>query len=280
MADGLVAPLRAAGCVFAEDEARLLVEAAGDAGDAADPDALEAMVGRRVAGEPLELVLGWVEFDGLRLQVAPGVFVPRQGTVAMVDEAVALLAGIERPRVVDLCCGVGAVGCAVVRRVPDADVALSDVDATAVRLARANLDAHGGAGADERERVAVAGDLFSGLPEGWRGQVDVCTANAPYVPSRAVAFMPRESRDHEPLATVDGGEDGLAVHRRLAAVAGEWLRPGGHLLVEVSPDQVDGALTLLAERGLAVRAVASTDDGPVVVVATTPFDPAPPRLGP
>src|SRR3954462_3557379 len=102
--DVVVARLRAAGCVFAEDEARLLLAGAA-------PDALDALVARRVAGEPLEPLLGWAEFCGLRVAVAPGVFVPRRRTEALVEEAVALF----RPGavVVDLCCGSGALGLAV-----------------------------------------------------------------------------------------------------------------------------------------------------------------------
>ncbi|QCX29071.1 putative protein N(5)-glutamine methyltransferase [Nocardioides jishulii] len=267
----MVARLRAAGCVFAEEEAAVLTGAAADAAH------LETLVARRVAGEPLELVVGQVEFAGLRLRVGPGVFVPRQRTTAMVDEAVALLTDVVRPRVVDVCCGVGAVGCAVVRRLAHADLAMGDVDPAAVRLAASNLEALG-APTGWRQRLVRVGDLFAAAPDEWRGTVDVCTANAPYVPTHAVALMPRDSRDHEPLTAVDGGEDGLAVHRRLAAEAPGWLRPGGHLVVEVGESQVETVSRVLSEHALSARAVWPDDEGPVVVVATMTFDPAPPRL--
>ena len=106
----LVARLRAAGCVFAEEEAALLLEAAGPA------DRLEAMVARRVAGEPLEYVVGWAAFCGIRMVVEPGVFVPRHRTELMVDEAVRLLDGATRPVVLDVCCGSGALGAALAAR--------------------------------------------------------------------------------------------------------------------------------------------------------------------
>jgi release factor glutamine methyltransferase len=121
--------LRAAGCVYAEDEARLLT------GEAASPAELEQLVDRRAAGEPLEYVLGWASFCGLRIAVEPGVFVPRRRTEYLVDQAVAL-----RPRVLlDLCCGTGAIAAAVRARLPDVEVHAVDIDPAAVRCARRNL---------------------------------------------------------------------------------------------------------------------------------------------
>src|SRR5512133_2173864 len=116
--DDVVARLRGAGCVFAEDEARLLLAEAGSG------EALEAMVARRVAGEPLEHVLGWAEFCGLRVAVAPGVFVPRRRTEALVETAVAL--GRVGAVVVDLCCGSGALGLAVATAVADVELHVAD----------------------------------------------------------------------------------------------------------------------------------------------------------
>ena len=207
--DRLVRRLRAAGCVFAEEEAGLLAEAATSA------EELETLTARRAAGEPLEPLLGWVEFCGLRLAVAPGVFVPRQRTALLVDEVVALV----RPGsvVVDLGCGVGAIAAAVLARVPGVEVYAVDVDPAAVTCARRNLPA---------ERV-FEGDLYAALPTGLRGEVDVVAANAPYVPTDAIALMPREARDHEHRVALDGGADGLAVQRRVIAEAPAWLRPGG-----------------------------------------------------
>src|SRR4051812_127402 len=144
--ESIVAPLRGAGCVFAEDEARLLVDAAGTPAD------LTAMVTRRVDGEPLEYVLGWAEFCGLRILVGPGVFVPRRRTEFLVHEAV----GLSRPGavVVDLCCGAGALGAAIAARVEGADVYAADVDPRAVACARRNLPP---------DRV-LEGDLYTPLP--------------------------------------------------------------------------------------------------------------------
>ena len=249
--DRLVRRLRAAGCVFAEEEAGLLAEAATSA------EELEALAARRAAGEPLEPLLGWVEFCGLRLAVAPGVFVPRQRTALLVDEVVALV----RPGsvVVDLGCGVGAIAAAVLARVPGVEVYAVDVDPAAVTCARHNLPP---------ERV-FEGDLYAGLPTGLRGGVDVVAANAPYVPTDAIALMPREARDHEHRVALDGGADGLAVQRRVIAEAPAWLRPGGHVLVETGRSQLDGTSAALRTAGFTVAVVSDDESGGLVARGST-----------
>jgi len=163
----IVPRLRAAGCVFAEDEARLLISAARTPAD------LAAMVDRRAAGLPLEHVLGWAQFCGLRIAVDPGVFVPRRRTEFLVRHATAL----ARPRavVVDLCCGSGAVGAALLAALDRVELYAVDLDPAAVRCARRNLAAAGG--------QAYVGDLYEPLPAALRGRVDVLVANAPYVPT-------------------------------------------------------------------------------------------------
>jgi release factor glutamine methyltransferase len=258
----VVARLRAAGCVFAEDEADLLVSTART------PAELAVMVDRRVTGLPLEHVLGWAEFCGLRIAVDPGVFVPRRRTEFMVGEAAALARAALGNRaaeggargavvVVDLCCGTGAVGAALVHALgfgsgvgPGSDgveLHAADIDPAAVACARRNVAAAAVAG-----RVYV-GDLFAPLPETLRGRVDVLVANVPYVPTGDVELLPAEARDHEPRVALDGGPDGLDVLRRVAAEAPAWLAPGGHLLVETSERQVSGAVAVFADAGLAVR---------------------------
>ena len=171
----------AGGSVFAEDEARLLVEAAAGTADLAD------MVERRAAGIPLEHVVGWAEFCGLRLAVDPGVFVPRHRSELLVREAAARApAGAV---VVDLCCGSGAVGVAVAAALGDVELHAADVDPAAVRCARRNVGPAGG--------TVYEGDLLDALPARLRGRVDVLVANVPYVPTDAVALLPPEARLHD-----------------------------------------------------------------------------------
>ncbi len=244
-----MAALRTAGCVFAEDEAALLLTA---------PGPLEPLLARRVAGEPLEQVLGWAAFDGLRIGVRPGVFVPRRRSELLVR----LAADGVRPGevVVDLCCGSGALAAATRHRVPGIVVHAADLDPGAVDCARTNLP---GAGVWQ-------GDLWDALPARLRGRVRVALANAPYVPSGSIALMPSEARDHEPRSTLDGGDDGLAVHRRIAGAAAEWLAPGGRLLIEVSDAQVPAALDLFARAGLLPRVHTDDELDATAVVGTAP----------
>ena len=225
----LVAALRSAGCVFAEDEARILVA------EATSPAELMAWTARRMAGEPLEQVVGWASFAGLRIAVDPGVFVPRRRS-----ELLVAVAGREPATVVvDLCCGTGALGAALSARWPEAEVHAADSDPVAVACARRNLPP---------ERVHE-GDLYDALPGELRGRVDLLVVNAPYVPTGAIATMPREARDHEHRVALDGGADGLDVLRRLIPAARGKLVPGGWLLVEHGFDQGPAVRSLLASAG-------------------------------
>lgn len=257
----LVARLRAAGCVFAEDEAALL------AAEAPSAAALDAMTARRVAGEPLEQILGWAGFRGLRVGVEPGVFVPRARTGLLVREAVQALGPgtTGHPVVVDLCCGTGAVGLAIAAEHPGVRLWAVDLDPAAVACARRNARTLGPAGT----RVLL-GDLDAPLPGDLAGRVDVLVANAPYVPTAELVHMPAEARDHEPRTALDGGADGVDLHRRVAAAAPRWLAPRGHLLIETSVRQADATAAACESQGLATRVVHDDDVDGTVVVATRP----------
>jgi release factor glutamine methyltransferase len=248
----VISRLRAAGCVFAEDEADLLLSA-GLAGN----ELLNA-VQRRVDGFPLEHILGWAEFCGLRIRVEPGVFVPRRRTELLVREAAALLGAASTaslpstpPVVVDLCCGSGAVGAALAALVPGIEVHTSDVDPAAVRCAGLNVVPVGGA--------VHEGDLYSALPARLRGNVEILAVNAPYVPTASISSMPHEARVHEPRVSLDGGPDGLDIQRRVIAEAAAWLRPGGHLLVETGRRQALHTAAAMVSGGLSPRIATSAE---------------------
>jgi release factor glutamine methyltransferase len=260
----IVVRLRAAGCVFAEDETRLLLEAAGS------PTELADMVQRRVDGLPLEQILGWAEFCGLRIAIEPGVFVPRRRTECLVDEAVSIAySGADhRPApvgptvVVDLCCGSGALGAAIADRLSSIELYAADIDPAAVRCARRNIPAAVG--------EVFEGDLYQPLPETLRGRIDLLVVNAPYVPTESIALMPPEARDHEPAVALDGGADGLDVLRRVIHGAPEWLAPGGSLLFESSAAQAPLIAGTVTDGGLLPRVLTFQDWGATVIVGTLP----------
>jgi release factor glutamine methyltransferase len=204
-----------AGCIAADAEACELLAASVDADD------LEARLVRREAGEPLAWITGTTVFGGRRLFVDEGVYVPRWQTEELARRAADLLpAG---GRALDLCTGAGAVAAHLRAEVPTASVVGVDVDPRAVACARRN------------GVPCLRGDLAEAISGPCR--LDLVTAVAPYVPTEAIPLLPRDVRRHEPRTALDGGADGLRIVRRVVAAAGERLRPGGWLLVEVGSDQ-------------------------------------------
>ncbi|MEU8926099.1 putative protein N(5)-glutamine methyltransferase [Kitasatospora sp. NPDC048545] len=254
----VVSRLRAAGCVFAEDEARILLTAA------ASPAELAVMVRARAEGRPLEHVVGWAEFAGLRIAVDPGVFVPRRRSEFLAAAATALTGPPRGPGavVLDLCCGSGALGAAVAAGAAHpVELYAADIAPDAVRCARRNL---AGTGARIHE-----GDLFAALPDELRGRVDVLIANVPYVPTGDLGLLPPEARLHEARPALDGGADGLDVLRRVVAEAPRWLTAGGALLFETSERQVAAALAVTRAAGLAAVESRHEDLDATVVTATS-----------
>jgi release factor glutamine methyltransferase len=268
------------------------------------------MVSRRVAGVPLEHVVGWAEFADLRVWVNPGVFVPRRRTEFLLAHAVDLLdafllehavaslprrdsspdrsrvaisAGKPRPAtphqhddsdpervlpwpvVLDLCCGSGAIGLALVaacrrRRQGRIELHAADLDPAAVRCARRNVGSLG---------HTYEGDLYDPLPAALRGRVDILVANAPYVPTDALGLLPSEARLHEPRIALNGGADGMDVLRRVADEARSWLSPGGHLLAEASERQAPHVRDIFARNGLSAKVVESAEREATVVIGTS-----------
>lgn len=257
--DALVASLRAAGCVFAEEEATLILDAAGrDAPPERREELVATLLARRTAGEPLEHVVGWADFCGLRIAVAPGVFVPRRRSEFLAEQALRL--GRGAAVVVELCCGAAPLATVAAGRLPHARVHAADIDPVQAACARRNLAPFTG-------RASVhEGDLFAALPPRLRGRVDLLVANAPYVPTADIAMMPVEAREHEPRHSLDGGVDGLALHRRIAAGAPQWLARGGHVLIETSRYQHRGTGDALAAAGLEAWTVACAEREAVVAV--------------
>ena len=207
--------------------------------------AFEALVARRTGHEPVQYLLGEADFADLALAVGPGVFIPRPETETLVDRALAL-GPPATATVLDLCAGSGAIACALAMRRPGWTVWAVEEAAPAAACARANVRR-----LDLGRRVQVLeGDLFGPLVGRVPAEVaDVVVANPPYLAASILPALPAEVRDWEPLGALDGGPDGLRVIRRLLGEACEWLRPGGHLLVEIGEEQGPAARAIVAEAG-------------------------------
>ncbi|MGV9857659.1 N5-glutamine methyltransferase family protein [Gordonia sp. NPDC003425] len=222
----LAARLRAGGCVFAEEEAHILADAASD------PAHLDTLVTRRLAGEPLEHLVGAVRFGDLTLSVGPGVFIPRQRSLLLAQATLDAARGFAEPVVVEAFCGVAPIAATVRHRLPHADLHVTDLDPLALGHARRNL---GG------QASYHAGPGLRALPDALRGMVSVIAAVPPYVPDSALYLLPHEAH-HEPRRALLGGPDGLDHIRTLISEAPEFLAGRGTLLVEMNRTQADAVL--------------------------------------
>jgi release factor glutamine methyltransferase len=213
-----VRALAVAGCIAPAEEADGLLRAAGD-----DRGALEAMLARRIEGEPLPWITGTIRFCDVDVGIAPGVYVPRWQTEALARRAAELLPadGVA----VDLCTGSGAIAVMLAATAPNARVVGTDIDPLAVACARSN-------GLETYE-----GSLDESLPSSFAGSADVLTAVPPYVPTDELRLLPRDVRRFEPVAALDGGPDGTELLAEIARRSPRWLRPGGWLLLELGGDQ-------------------------------------------
>ena len=248
--DALVARLRAAGCVFAEEEAAILLE------DGADAAEVERRVRRREAGEPLEHIVGWVRFGALRLSVGPGVFVPRQRTLRLARAAVRAARGQERPVVLEPFCGAAPLAASVAAAVPGAEIHVADIDPTALVHARRNLPPGSGV-------YPSAG--LAGLPAGLRGRVTLVAAVPPYIPTTERRLVPHEALDHEPETALFAGSDGLEHVGTLIDELGGWLAADGIALIELNRRQYPPAAEHARRAGWAPRARRSPHDQTVLL---------------
>jgi len=230
-----VAHLRVGGCVFAEKEAGLLLDTY------AEGPALEAAVGRRTAGEPLEQVLGYASFARLRIAVQPRVFIPRRRAEALAVAAVDDMRRASAATFLDLGCGAGAIAATVASRVATADVWASDVSETAVRCARVNADRFGFS--------VVLSDWWADLPGELAHHLEVVAAYLPHVPDKRLREIPADYRRSEEECAVRGGRDGLDALRAVLPDLGTWLAPSGVFLTMLAGEQLSTAAALVTGHG-------------------------------
>ena len=222
-------------------------------GDDPDPDdripdrkrrAFLDLIARRATGEPVPYITGFIEFRGLELISEPGVFVPRDSSEFLAEQAVRRLRKRTAPVHVDLATGAGTIALSVANEVPKATVYGTDLSEDAVKLARRNARSLG-----LKVRFAT-GDVFGGLPKKIRGAVDVITVHPPYVAKDEVDELPDEIKDWEPVHTLtDESEDGLGFVRRTVDEAPDWLDRKGWLLMETDPDRARDVRRVMANGG-------------------------------
>jgi release factor glutamine methyltransferase len=224
-----------------EEAQELIARAAGV------DEVLEALVRRRLTGEPLAWITGSVAFCGLTVRVDPGVYVPRWQTEPLARRAAERLpAG---GTAIDLCTGAGAVAKTLMTERPGARVVASDVDERAVACATAN-------GVE-----VYRGDLFDPLPRSLAGVADVVVAVVPYVPTPDLPLLQRDTFTFEPPLFYDGGPDGTDILRRVVGGGTQWLRPGGALLLELGGRQAEALGDELARLGYTGATVLFDEDG-------------------
>ena len=199
---------------------------------------LEALLQRRVQGEPVQYLLHSACFMGLNFYVDSRVLIPRQDTETLVEAVIVALRQLEKPRMLDLCAGSGAIGLSVKTLAPDADVTLADCSRDALEVVRENARR---LGVDVEIRH---GDLFRAV---WHQKFDLIASNPPYIPTGDLPLLQREVQ-REPRLALDGGGDGLDFYRRIAADAPVHLNPGGSVYLEVGAGQADAVRALLTER--------------------------------
>jgi release factor glutamine methyltransferase len=254
MEKSIIDRLRSEGCIFPEEESQLLISEAGSLED------LMKMVELRASGLPLEYVLGFTKFCGLRIEVERGVFVPRQRTEFLVQQAEALTRICDI--VVDLCCGSGGISVAIATGLKKILLYSVDIDPVAVQCASRNITNIGG--------YVYEGDLYNALPHSLKGRVNIIVANVPYVPTDAIKLFPQEARLYEPKLALDGGKDGLDLQRKAVEQAPQWLAPGGHLLVETSVMQADQTFEFFVNAGLTTKIARDQALDATVVIGTNP----------
>lgn len=224
--------------------------------------ALNAMLERRIQRQPVAYILGQKEFWSLPLRVTPAVMIPRPETEVLVEAALWQLQGVRgqglgtvpqspspipRPLIiVELGTGSGAIALALAKELPQARIYATDCSPEALAIARENACSLGFA----QRILFLEGDLYEPLPEALAGEIDLLISNPPYIPSDEIERLPPEVRLYEPRMALDGGPDGLEIHRRILASAGRFLRPGGLLALEIGADQGKAVVQLLEREKL------------------------------
>lgn len=203
----------------------------------------EALLERRASGEPVAYIRGFEEFLGLRMTVGPGAFIPRQSTEYLAEQTIACIRRRKKPLVADLATGIGAVALAIGDARPDATVYATDISTKAMGFGKRNAKTLGISNV-----TFLKGSMYDPLPKALRGKFDAIASHPPYIATHELEGLPAELIDHEPIDTLtDNSDDGLGLVRVL--IAGDWLKPGGWMCIEVARDLARPVRTMLTRGG-------------------------------
>jgi release factor glutamine methyltransferase len=245
-ASGVAEPRREAASLLAHATGRdttFLVTHSDDELTAEQLALFRSYVARRAAGEPAQYIRGRQEFYGLEFEVTPDVLIPRPETELLVETALELLKGVRSPYVCDVGTGSGCITVALLSERRDAHALALDISPAALRVAARNAARNNVA---DRVRLLVS-DCFGAL-RGREERFDLIASNPPYVAGGEMETLQREVRDYEPRAALTSGGDGLSVIRRLLVESPPYLKPGGHLLVEIGYGQHERVAALIDPR--------------------------------
>ena len=224
-------------------DAQLIARMYMYAGDEAEK-AAEKLLQRRLSGEPLAYIAGKWEFFGLEMIVTPAVLIPRMDTEPLVFTALEILKDVPEPRILDLCCGSGCIGCALGVNLPKARVIFADISPEALSVTRKNISLH----RLNPRAVALEADALAQPPLPMQN-FDLIACNPPYITEEECQALDTSVRDWEPMLALDGGEDGLVFYRSVLQNWKSVLKDGGWIIFEVGEGQAADVRALLLEAG-------------------------------
>lgn len=210
----------------------------------------KSLIKRRFMGEPLQYIIGRVEFMGFEFEVTPGVLIPRPETEIIVEKATEIIKNnyseTDEIKILDLCCGSGVIGLSLAMKIKNlvskSTFHLSDISEDAIRISEVNRNIH-----NLKNVKIFQGDLLNAV-EGNR--YDMIISNPPYIPSDFIDTLQVEVKDHEPKLALDGGVDGLEPYRNIIPNLNNYLMPEGIVMFEIGHDQKNAVLNMLKETGI------------------------------